>query len=373
MLFWIGTQFQQLCFQKYLFEQLIHIRSLFCRDFLALMFSSPVFYQYVHVGKLFPDFFRIGPLFVNFVDRKDHGNSRCRCVVNGFHSLRHDGIVCRYNDDGHIGDFRPACPHGSKGFVSRCVKERYQTFVFKPYTVGPDMLRYAACFSGDDIGIADIVKQRCFAMVHVSHHGNNGRPFTEIHGIILLFLDGVMNLCSHEFNLESEFFGNKDHRFGIQALVDGNHKPQIHTGINDLDHRHVHQSRQFVDTHEFSNFENGAFHFLALHFLDHALIDNVTFFTAVLGPFCLSLPLGHPGVCFLNLFLNGILVHFYVNGFEAFFAATAYLVPVFCLFGSHFGHINTFPVRFLDAFPFSFLLVCSGFFFILGRLFPVKL
>ena len=71
----------------------------------------------------------------------------------------HHAVVGGDDDDGDIGDLRTACTHGGEGFVSRGVEEGDAASVFEFDVVGTDVLCDAACLTGDDVGLADVVEQ----------------------------------------------------------------------------------------------------------------------------------------------------------------------------------------------------------------------
>ena len=142
-------------------------------------------------------------------------------MVNRFYGLRHDGIVGRYDDNGHVSDFGATCPHGCKGLVSGGIKKCYQAAVFQQYTVGPDMLRYTSRLSGNHIGIANMVQQGCFSVVNVSHNGHHGRPGFFFHFSVQIFVPFQNVRAVLIFKAEWYFELIADHfqRIAVQTLV----------------------------------------------------------------------------------------------------------------------------------------------------------
>ncbi len=64
--------------------------------------------------------------------------------------------------------------------------------------VGADVLGDAAGFAGDHVGRADLVEQQRLAVVHVTHHGDDGRARALV-GVVLDVL--VLEVSSEELGL----------------------------------------------------------------------------------------------------------------------------------------------------------------------------
>ena len=124
-----------------------------------MVFSSPVFYQEVHIGQGFLDLFRIGGGLIHFVNGKHDGYVGCHSMVDGFFGLGHYVVIGCDDDDGNVGYLCTAGTHGGKGFVTRCVQEGDVTTVFQGDIVSTNVLRDTAGLTGNDVGVADIVEQ----------------------------------------------------------------------------------------------------------------------------------------------------------------------------------------------------------------------
>ena len=90
------------------------------------------------------------------------------------------------------------------------------------------MLSNAAGLACNNVGVANVVEQRCLTVVYVSHHSNDGRTRNEVGLIIGLFGNGLRNFRTYVLGLKSELFCNKVNGFGIEALVDRNHDAHAH-------------------------------------------------------------------------------------------------------------------------------------------------
>ena len=83
------------------------------------------------------------------------------------------------------------------------------------------MLRDTSRFTGDHVCFTDIVEQRCFTVVDVSHDRNDrGTCLQHIFCFFFFLLDRFLNVHADKFNLESEFFCHDVDGFGVQALID---------------------------------------------------------------------------------------------------------------------------------------------------------
>ena len=121
--FRISLQLKQLSLKQYLFQQHIYIQPALGRDLLALVFTTPVFYQQVHSCKLFFYFFRICSFFINFINGEHHRQVCRLSMADGLTGLRHHRIICRDHDNSHIRRFGATRTHGRKRLVTRSIEE----------------------------------------------------------------------------------------------------------------------------------------------------------------------------------------------------------------------------------------------------------
>ena len=74
--------------------------------------ESPSF-TFAHIG--------VGP--VDLVNRDDDGHLSSARMVDRFHSLRHDSVIRRHDQDDDIGYLRAARPHGGERFMTGSIQE----------------------------------------------------------------------------------------------------------------------------------------------------------------------------------------------------------------------------------------------------------
>ena len=141
-------------------------------------------------------------------------------MVDGLDGLRHDAIVSCHNDNNDIRYFRTTSTHGSKRFVTRSIEERDFLAIWQIYVISSNVLSDTTCFTSDNVGTTNIVEQRCFTVVNVSHDGDNWRTEFQIFGCIFLFCNGFDYFRTYIFGIESKLFGNDVDDFGIESHID---------------------------------------------------------------------------------------------------------------------------------------------------------
>ena len=216
----VGFELEEFGFEQHLLHEFFHADALLGGDVLRLVFAAPFFHQVVHGGKFFFNLVGVGVGLIYLVDSEDDRHVGGGSVVDSFHGLGHDAVVGGHDDDTDVGDLGAAGTHGGERFVARGVEEGDVTAVAEAHRVGADVLSDAAGLTGDDVRLADVVQQRGFAVVDVTHDGDNRRTGYEVFLLVLFLLDGVGHFGGDVFGVEAEFFGHDVDGFGIEALVD---------------------------------------------------------------------------------------------------------------------------------------------------------
>ena len=216
----VGLQFEQFSLEKHFLHEFLDADAFLGRDVLRLIFAAPVLDKIVHRGELFLDFVGVCVGFVNLVDGENHRYAGSCGMVDGLDGLGHDVVVGGDDDDTEVGDLRTTGTHGGEGFVTGGVEEGDVASVGKGDGVGTDVLCDAAGLACDYVCLADVVEQRCFAVVDVAHDGHNRWTGNEIFRRVFLFVDGVGNLGRYIFGAESELVGHDVDGLGVKALVD---------------------------------------------------------------------------------------------------------------------------------------------------------
>ena len=141
--------------------------------------ATPIVRHQAFVLQLLAHLQRVGVRMIDLVDRDDDRHLGGLGMVQGFERLRHDAVIRRDDQHDDVGDVRAARAHGAEGGVAGRIEEGDLRQFVLPFRmregnrVGADVLRDAAGFAGGDIGFADDVEQRGFAMVNVAHDGDD--------------------------------------------------------------------------------------------------------------------------------------------------------------------------------------------------------
>ena len=146
-------------------------------------------------------------------------------MVNGLFRLGHHPVIGSDHQHHDVRYLRTTGAHGGKGFVAGGVQEGNLPAIFQFHFVRTNMLGNPTGFPGYHIGIADVVQQGRFPVVHVSHDGNYRRAGLQIFGIIFLFRNFFNDFRSKLlflFYLVTELFGQQLNGVQIQTLIDGN-------------------------------------------------------------------------------------------------------------------------------------------------------
>ena len=140
-------------------------------------------------------------------------------MSNGFFSGRHHRVIGSHNNNHDIGYLRTTCTHGSKRLMSRCIEEGNLPTVRQLHIISTDMLGNTSCLTSNDVGLTDIVKQRCFTVVNMSHHSNNRCARNEVGLFVFLLRDCILHFGTDIFGRIAELICHNVDGFRIQALV----------------------------------------------------------------------------------------------------------------------------------------------------------
>ncbi len=197
---------------------------------------------------------RIGIAFVDLVDRDDDGNLRGLGVRDRFDRLRHDAVIGGDDEHHKVRDLRTARAHGGERRVAGRVEEGDLLAALQRHLVSADVLGDAAGFAGNDVGLAQCIEQRSFAVVDMAHDGDDrGTRHARLIGVFRTFesfehvglgdaLHGVAVFRRHEFG-----------GVGIDRVVDGRHHAVLHQNLDDVDSAARHAIGEFGDRDGFRN------------------------------------------------------------------------------------------------------------------------
>ena len=277
----ISLQLQQLGLQKHLFEQLVEVQTLLSRNLLALILTTPILNEVVHISQLLLDMVGICCGLIDLIDCKHDRYTCCRGVVDSLDRLRHHVVVSRNDDNRNVSNLRTTRTHRRKCLVTGGIEEG-DLLTIQLNAICTDVLRDTAGLTLDDVGLTDIIQQRGLTVVNVTHHNHDRRTRDQLLLGVALVLDSLLDLHRYELNRETELLGNHYECLSVQTLVDRHHKTEVHTSHNDLIDRNVHHRSQLADGYELRNLQYRALHLLTLHLLVHLGRNSLALLLTVL-------------------------------------------------------------------------------------------
>ncbi len=218
-----------------------------------LAFTAPLFRQNAVLGQFVLNAIRIGFRLIDFVHR-NHDRHTCRFrVLDSFDSLRHHAVVCRYHQNHDIRCLGAASTHRSKRGVTWGVQEGDHPVV-SFNVVSTDVLGNAARFARGYFRGTNVVQQRGFTVVNVTHDGHNrSARFSRSAGITVAHYRFFQFVFTTQDNFVAHLFGNQLCGFLVDDLVDGGHGAQLHHRFDDLRTFHRHLVRQFANGDGFTD------------------------------------------------------------------------------------------------------------------------
>ncbi len=125
---------------------------------------------------------------VDLVHRDDDRLAGVLGMADRLAGLRHHAVVRGDHQDDDVGDVRAAGAHGGERCVPRSVEESDATTLTDADRVGTDMLCDSTGLTGDHVRLANVVQQRCLAVIDVAHDGDDRRPRLQTLGMSLVDL-----------------------------------------------------------------------------------------------------------------------------------------------------------------------------------------
>ena len=230
----IGLEFHNFGLQSHHFQQFVQTHAGLGRHLGNDGVAAPFFGLEAQFGQLAQDAVRVCPRLVHLVDGHHDGHVGGTRVVDGLAGLLHNAVVGGHHKDDEVRHLSAAGAHGRKGFMAgRVEKDDFATLGF--HVVSADVLGDAASFAAGDVGLADGVKQRGFAVVHVAHDGHHGRARLEGFGSVhVLGGQVVVFREAHLFHFIAKFGSDQGGRVKVQGLVDGGHDAKAKENLDDL-------------------------------------------------------------------------------------------------------------------------------------------
>ena len=278
-------------------------------DFLALILTTPLLNEQVHVSQVLTDTVWVSTWLINLVDSEYHWHTGSLCMGDSLLGSRHHGVIGCDDDDGDIGGLCTTGTHGGKRFVTWSIQEGYLATAVQGHTVSTDVLGNTTRLTGNHIGIADIVEQRGLTVVNVTHHGYDWSTWNQVVLIILFLAHGLLNLGTHVFGLETELLSHHVDGFSIQTLVDRYHDTYTHQGRDNLSNADVHHRSQLANGNELCKLQNLAFLLLLTSLILQLLLYSLTFLLTILSTLLVLALAGQASESLLYLACYSLVVH----------------------------------------------------------------
>ena len=126
-------------------------------------------------------------------------------MANRFFSLWHYVVICSNNNNHQVGYLCSTCTHCGKCLVTRCVQESDFLPTFHFYTVCANVLGNPARFISSYISFSDIVKQRGFTVINMTHYCYNWSASYQIIRVVVWLVDCFFDISGDKFNGISKF------------------------------------------------------------------------------------------------------------------------------------------------------------------------
>ena len=109
--------------KKNCFKKLINTHFGFSRNRNTDNIAAPFFRNKLMFCKLLHNFIRVCALFIHLVNSNNNFNTCCFSVVYSFNCLRHNTVICCYNQNSNISCHCTPCTHSCESGMARCIKE----------------------------------------------------------------------------------------------------------------------------------------------------------------------------------------------------------------------------------------------------------
>ena len=112
----------------------------------------------------------LGVRFIDLVDGDDDRNFGRLGVVDRFQRLRHYAVVRRHYQNHDVGHLGATGAHAGERLMAGGIDED-DLLAVHLHLISANVLSDAAGFAPGDVGDADGVQQRCFAVIDMAHDG----------------------------------------------------------------------------------------------------------------------------------------------------------------------------------------------------------
>ena len=166
-------------------------------------------------------------------------------VANRLDRLRHDAVVGRHDQHDDVGDLRAARAHGGERGVTGRVDEGDRLAAGRDDLIGADVLRDAARFARDHIGVANRVEQRGLAVIDVAHDGDDRRTRNRRAFLVRPIEQSFLDVGFRDaLDRMAHFLGDELGGVGVEHVGQGHHAALAHQKLDHVDRALGHAARR---------------------------------------------------------------------------------------------------------------------------------
>ena len=267
-------QFQNFSLKQDSVQQVINTGTRFRRHRDELRFAAPLFRHNAVLRQFVLNAIHIGFWLIDFVHCNNQRYLRRFRVLDSFNGLRHHAVICCNNQNNDIRCLSTTSTHRGKRCVAWGIQEGDHA-VFGFYVVCTDVLGNTTRFARRHFSRTNVVKQRGFTVVNVTHDGHNWcTRFSRSAGVTVAHYCFFQLVFTTQDNFVAHLLGNQLCGFLVDDLVDGCHCAQFHHRFDDLRAFNRHLVRQIA------NGDGFAYHNVTVNSLSRlleALLQSGTF------------------------------------------------------------------------------------------------
>ena len=155
--------------------------------------------------------------------------------------------------------------------------------VLKLNIISTDVLCNTTSLTCNNVGLADVVKQRCLTMVYVTHDSYNRSTWNHILWFVLLLMYALLHLSTDILGLKAKLVCHNVYGLSIKTLVYGYEQAKIHTCAYNLCYRDTHHGSQIIYSHKLCNLDGLVLQTFCFSLSLHTLMCGLTFIFTILG------------------------------------------------------------------------------------------
>ena len=248
----VGDEIEQFGLQRDRLEQLVEIGALGRRHFNRKRIAAKRLNLHVVLQEFLHHPLGIGFGLVDLVDGDNDRSPGRLGVANRLDRLRHDAVIRRHHQHNDVGDLRATRAHRGEGRVAGGVDEGDGLATGRNDLVGADMLRDAAGFARNHIGVANCVEQRSLAVIDVAHDGDDGRPRNGRAFLVRPIEETLLDVqFGDALDRMAHFLRDELGVVRLEHIGQSHHAALAHQKLDHVDRAFGHAARELLDGDRF--------------------------------------------------------------------------------------------------------------------------